>query len=109
MRELQVASTQEEQEQPVRRGSWMPQDRFLDFFFHGETIVVSDSNLTGVHTIVPDLIRDVDKKCFVGARGNAAFRVLQLEHKHTVETELVGMTHISMPSCGLDVPVVLPV
>lgn len=79
MREQEVASTQEEQ-RPVRRGSWWPQDRFLDFPWrdnHGLGF-----GFDWVHTMVPDLIRDVDKM-FVGARGNAASRVLQLEHKHS--------------------------
>ena len=81
MREQQVASTQEQQ--PIRRvGSWWPhwQDRFLDF-------PSRDNHSLGfgfdwVHTMVPDLIRDVDKM-LAGARGNAASRVLQLEHKHS--------------------------
>jgi hypothetical protein len=78
MREQEVASTQEQQ--PVRRGSRWPQDCFLDFPWrdnHGLGF-----GFDWVHTMVPDLIRDVDKM-FVGARGNAAFRVLQLERKHS--------------------------
>jgi hypothetical protein len=78
MREQEVASTQEQQ--PVRRGSRWPQDRFLDFPWrdnHG-----SGFGFDWAHTMVPDLIRDIDKM-FVGARGNAASRVLQLEHKYS--------------------------
>ena len=42
--------------------------------FPGERITDSDLDLTGSNTMVPDLIRDVDKM-FVGSRGNAASRV----------------------------------
>jgi serine/threonine protein phosphatase PrpC len=78
IREQEVASTQEQQ--PVRRVSWWPQDRFLDFSWrdnHGLGF-----RFDWAHTMVPDLIRDVDKMS-VGARGNAASRVLQLEHKRS--------------------------
>jgi serine/threonine protein phosphatase PrpC len=81
MREQQVASTQEQQ--PIRRaGSWWPhwQDRFLDFPSRNNHSL--GFGFDWVHTMVPDLIRDVDKM-FAGARGNAASRVLQLEHKHS--------------------------
>jgi hypothetical protein len=85
MREQEAASSsQEEQQPPIRRGggSWWPRDRFLDFPWrdnHGLGF-----GFDWVHTMAPDLIRDVDKM-FVGARGlgNAASRVLQLEHKHS--------------------------
>jgi len=79
MRE-QVAGTQEQQ--PVRdRGSWWPQDRFLDFPWRDNHLGLG-FGFDWVHTMVPDLIRDVDKM-FVGTRGNAASRVLHLEHKHS--------------------------
>ncbi|KAF8496863.1 hypothetical protein F5888DRAFT_370828 [Russula emetica] len=64
IREQEVArasSTQEEQQQPVRRGrSWWPQDRFLDFPWrdNNHDLVFG---FDWVHTMVPDLIRDVDK------------------------------------------------
>jgi hypothetical protein len=79
MREQEVASTREGQ-RPVRRGGWWPQDRFLDFPWRDNHGV--GFGFDWVHTTVPDLIWDVDKM-FVGARGNAASRVLQLERKHS--------------------------
>ncbi|KAI0277741.1 hypothetical protein BGY98DRAFT_977858 [Russula aff. rugulosa BPL654] len=89
MREQQVASTQEQQ--PIRRaGSWWPhwQDRFLDFPSRNNHSL--GFGFDWVHTMVPDLIRDVDKM-FAGARGNAASRILQLEHKHSRDGDS-GMT-----------------
>ena len=82
-----VSSTQEEQQQQrqqtIQHGSWSwwPQDRVLDFPRRGNHGL--GFGFDWVHTTVPDLVRDVDKM-FVGARGlgNAASRVLQLEHKH---------------------------
>ena len=82
----EVSSTQEQQkqqQQPVQHGSWSwwPQDRVLDFPRRGNHGL--GFGFDWVHTTVPDLVRDVDKM-FVGARGlgNAASRVLRLEHKH---------------------------
>ena len=78
LREQEVSNTQERQ--PVRRaGSWWSQDRrFLDFPWRDDYGL--GFGFDWVHTMVPDLIRDVDKM-FVRTRGNLASRVLQLERR----------------------------
>jgi hypothetical protein len=73
IREQDVARAQE---QPARGGRRWAQDRSFDFPRRDNQSLGFD----WVHTMIPDLIRDVDKM-FVGARGNPAARVLRPELK----------------------------
>jgi hypothetical protein len=80
MREQEMARTQEQQLALYER-RW-PQDRAFDFprrDNHGFGL-----GFDWVHTTVPDLMRDVDRM-FVGARGNAASRILRLERKYSAD------------------------
>jgi serine/threonine protein phosphatase PrpC len=77
MREQEVASTQE---QPARGERWRAQDRPFDFPRRDNQGLGFD----WVHTMIPDLIRDIDKM-FVDARGNAGARVLRPELKHSAD------------------------
>jgi serine/threonine protein phosphatase PrpC len=76
MREQEVAR----QEQPARGRRWQTQDRSLDFPRRDTQGLGFD----WVHTMVPDLIRDVDKMS-VGTQGNPATRVLRPELKHDAD------------------------
>ncbi len=80
MQEEEMARTQEQQPALCER-RWL-QDRTFD-------LPRRDNHSFGlgfdwVHTMIPDLIRDVDRM-FVGARGNAASRILRLERKYSAD------------------------
>ena len=77
MREQDATRTQE---QPARGGRRWAQDRSFDFTRRDDQGLGFD----WVHTMIPDLIRDVDKM-FVGAGGNPAARVLRPELKHSAD------------------------
>ena len=73
MREQETAS----QEQPAQGERWRRQDRFIDFPRRN----IQGFGLDWVHTMVPDLIRDIDK--IASTQGNPATRVLRPELKYS--------------------------
>lgn len=74
MREQEAAS----QEQPAQGERWRRQGRSIDFPRRN----IQGFGLDWVHTMVPDLIRDVDKM-FASTQGNPATRVLRPELKNS--------------------------
>jgi hypothetical protein len=77
MREQEVAT----QEQPVQGGRRRRQDRSVGFPERD----IQGFGLDWVHTMVPDLIRDVDKM-FASTQGNPATRVLRPELKYSADS-----------------------
>ena len=73
MREQEVAT----QEKPARGQRWRTQGSFLDFPRRD----TQDLGFDWVHTMIPDLIRDIDKMV-VGTQENPATRLLRPKLKH---------------------------